>query len=285
MIFTLLKLLSSYSPFFASIQSDTLEVLRGDDILLEDGGPYYCETNLDHVFPEPLNALSAVVFMFISLYWYFKVSKQTQSFRFLKLASIILAIGGLGGSIYHGFRFFSWAMWMDWFPILILCIAAASYFIYRVYKSIFAALTALLLAVLLQFANFEWVPFWLSTSTSYGILAAFILVPLIIALVKTKFLYGYYPAIALLAFILALTFRLLDPHADELFGFCTHFLWHSFGAVACHAMFLYMFKFKRSFPKFELVNRIKIRNMRIANVKKAREIILKRWKNNGKGTS
>lgn len=285
MIFTLIKLLSSFSPFLTSMQTDTLEVLRGDDILLEDGGPYYCETNLDHVFPEPLNALSAMVFMFISLYWYFKISRQTQTFRFLKLASIILAIGGLGGSIYHGFRFFSWAMWMDWFPILVLCIAAASYFIYRIYKSIFWAIAALLFAVFLQFINFTAVPDWLNTSTSYGILALFILVPLSIALLKTKFLYGSYPAIALLAFMLALTFRLLDPHADDLIGFCTHFLWHSFGAVACHAMFMYLFKFKRSFPKFELVNRMKIRNIKIANVKKAREIILKRWKNNGKGTS
>ncbi len=278
------NLYNSLSLLVVQLQTDTLGALRGDDILLQDGGPYYCETNLDHTFPEPFNALSAVVFMFISLYWYFKVSKQTQNFRFLKLASVILAIGGLGGSIYHGFRFFSWAMWMDWFPILILCIAAASYFIYRIYKSIIWALAALLFAVLLQFANFEWVPFWLSTSTSYGILAAFILVPLIIALVKTKFLYGYYPAIALLAFLLALTFRLLDPHASDLFGFCTHFLWHTFGAIACHAMFMYMFNFKRSFPRFELINRIRFRNIRIANVKKAREIILRRWNRNRKDT-
>lgn len=189
------------------------------------------------------------------------------SFRFLKMSSIILAIGGLGGTIYHGFRIYEWAMWMDWVPILLLCIAAAGYFIYRIYKNIYLAIAALVMSVVLQFVNFEVIPDWLNTNTSYGILAAFILIPLSMALSKTKFLYWYYPTTALVAFALALTFRLGDRE-QWLEPIGTHFLWHTFGAIACHAMFSYLFHFKRAFPKFELINRLRIKKIKEAALKK-----------------
>ncbi|MFY0674455.1 MAG: hypothetical protein JXQ87_13725 [Bacteroidia bacterium] len=281
----LIKFLTKFSPILASIQS-AVDTLKGDDVLQKDGGPTYWETNMDNLFPEPFNMVSAAIFMLIALYWFVKANRQVTSFRFLKLSSIILAVGGLGGTIYHGFRIWEWAMWMDWFPILILCIAAAAYFIYSIYKSIFWALAALFIAVVLQVVNFYTIPFEINTSTSYGILAAFIIVPLIMALVKTKFLYWYYPLIAFAAFGLALYHRVIDSHPPAFYGSVgTHFLWHLFGAVACHAMFRYLFLFKRAFPRFALINKMRLRNIRIANVKKAREKILKRWKANRKGAS
>lgn len=257
------------------VQQETDSVLKGDEILHTDGGPHYTESQFEHLIPEPINMLSAAIFMFIALYWFVKASRQATSFRFLKLSSIILAIGGLGGTIYHGFRIYEWAMWMDWIPILVLCIAAAAYFIYSIYKNIYLALLALLLAVVLQVVNFTAIPDWINTSTSYGILGAFILVPLIMALVKTKFLFWPYPAIALAAFIMALTFRLGDRN-QWLEPIGTHFLWHTFGAVACHAMFYYLFHFKKTFPRFELINRIRLKKIRLDYFKKARKKILER---------
>ncbi|MGB0431858.1 MAG: hypothetical protein ACPGLV_15390 [Bacteroidia bacterium] len=269
---------------FHSIQDDSSGALKGDEILHIDGGPHYTESNFNDLLPEPFNMISAAIFMFIALYWFVKSSRQATSFRFLKLSSVILAIGGLGGTIYHGFRVWEWAMWMDWVPILVLCIAAAAYFIYRIYKNVLLSILALVVAVGLQFVNFYTIPDWLNTSTSYGILAAFILVPLIMALSKTKFLYWYYPTIALIAFGLALTFRIGDRE-QWLYPVGTHFLWHTFGAIACHAMFKYLFLFKRAFPRFELINKMRLKNIRLANFKKAREIILRRWNKNSKGTS
>lgn len=257
----------------ASAQSG--EVPRGDEVLHTDGGPFYTESNFNDLLPEPFNMVSAALFMFIALYWFAKSSKQNNSFRFLKLSSIILAIGGLGGTIYHGFRIWEWAMWMDWIPILVLCIAAAGYFIYRIYKNIWLAALALLGAIGLQFLNFYTIPDWLNTSTSYGILAAFIIVPLVMALSKTKFLYWYYPTIALIAFGLALTFRIGD-RSLWLEPVGTHFLWHTFGAIACHSMFRYLFLFKRAFPRFELINKIRLKKIRLDNFRKAREKVLKR---------
>ncbi|MBI1182790.1 hypothetical protein GC194_00865 [bacterium] len=264
------------------VQQD--DSIKGDEILHIDGGPYYTESQFEDLIPEPYNMVSAIIFMFIALYWFVKAQRQhTTSFRFLKLSSVILAIGGLGGTIYHGFRLYQWAMFMDWIPILVLCIAAAAYFIYRIYKNIWWAIGALLVAVLLQVVNFTTIPDWLNTSTSYGILGLFILIPLVMALVKTKFLYWQYPTVALIAFILALTFRIGDRY-QWLSPIGTHFLWHTFGAIACHAMFSYLFHFKRAFPRFELVNKFRLRKIRLDNLRKAREKILNR-KSNDKSTS
>ncbi|MCB0737677.1 MAG: hypothetical protein KDC92_09205 [Bacteroidetes bacterium] len=259
---------------FLSTVSLSQDSAKGDEILHSDGGPYYTESNFHNTFPEPFNMASAAVFMFIALYWYVKATRQATSFRFMKISSFILMIGGLGGTIYHGFRIWNWAMWMDWVPILILCIAASGYFVFRVYKSKLAAIVAFLLAVALQAINFWAVPDWLNTNTSYGILGVFILVPLIVALVRTRFLYWYWPLTALVAFILALTFRLGD-RANWLEPIGSHFLWHTFGAIACHCMFTYLFKFKRAFPRFELIDKMRLRKIRLENFKKARLKIMK----------
>lgn len=275
MTYLLYQLFKQLLPV-TGIQTDSLP-LKGDEVLHSDGGPHYTESNFNDLFPEPINMVSAAVFMGIAIYWFWKASKQSTSFRFLKVSSITLAIGGLGGTIYHGFRIYEWAMWMDWVPILILCIAAACYFVYRIYKNVWLAVGALVVSLLLQFINFEVIPDWLNTNTSYGILAAFIIVPLLMALSKTKFLYWYYPTIALLAFGAALTFRLGDRE-QWLEPIGTHFLWHTFGAVACHAMFSYLFHFKRAFPKFELINRIRIKKIKVANIRKMRSQILNRKK-------
>lgn len=264
------------SLFILSTIALSQDAGRGDENLLDDGGPTYTETNLNDLFPEPFNMVSAGIFMFIALYWLVKVSrKKTSSFRFIKTSSIILAIGGLGGTIYHGFRLYQWAMWMDWLPILVLCIAAPAYFLYTIYNTVVLSIVVMVTAIILQVLNFVFIPDWLNSSTSYAILGIYILIPLGMALVKTKYLYWYYPAIALIAFGAALTCRIGDRF--EWFApYGTHFLWHAFGAVAGHAMFRYLYLFKRAFPRFELINKMKLKKIRLANIKKARSILSKR---------
>ena len=43
------------------------------DAELPDGGPIYWETNLNEWIVEPYNALSAIPFIAIALYWLIKV--------------------------------------------------------------------------------------------------------------------------------------------------------------------------------------------------------------------
>ena len=74
---------------------------------------------------------------------------------------------------------------------------------------------------------------------NYAILASLVLFPVLGYLIKTKFINGQWVGIALIAFILALTFRVAD--AWGWFSFGTHFLWHLFGAVAAYCMFMYIY--------------------------------------------
>jgi hemolysin III len=67
-----------------------------------DGGPLYTETNFDHFIREPFNATTAVLYLFLAIYWIIQIqkNKNLQS-RFLMFALPVLAIGGIGGTLFH----------------------------------------------------------------------------------------------------------------------------------------------------------------------------------------
>jgi hypothetical protein len=61
---------------------------------MSDGGPIYFETNPEHYIAEPWNGASALIFIFIALYWGFKIRGKFRSHPFLAIAVPILLIGG-----------------------------------------------------------------------------------------------------------------------------------------------------------------------------------------------
>jgi hemolysin III len=66
-----------------------------------------------------------------------------------------------------------------------------------------------------------------------------VLLPVLGYLIKTRFANGRWVGFALLAFVAALTFRVADGWGWLHMG--THFLWHSFGAIAAFCMFQYLY--------------------------------------------
>ena len=66
-----------------------------------------------------------------------------------------------------------------------------------------------------------------------------VLFPVLAYLISTKFVNGKWVGFALLAFVFALTFRVADNWGWISIG--THFLWHTFGAVAAFCMFQYLY--------------------------------------------
>jgi hemolysin III len=74
---------------------------------------------------------------------------------------------------------------------------------------------------------------------NYAVLACMVLLPVVAFLIVTKFKDGIWVGIALTAFIVALTFRIVDTWRLTVIG--THFLWHTFGAVAAFCMFKYIY--------------------------------------------
>ncbi|MBE7178279.1 MAG: hypothetical protein INR69_17900 [Mucilaginibacter polytrichastri] len=206
-----------------------------------DGGMLYTETDLNHLFPEPLNTLTSCFFLAIALYWTFILWGKFRQHTFLSFCLMLLYTGGIGGTIYHGLRRWRMFIYMDWMPIMFLCLLAGIYFMLRLVKWYFAvAIVALYVAF--QFFARSWFSgsdFQLFININYAVMASIVLLPVLCFLYKNSWQHGRWVGFALLAFCIALFFRVADKW--ELLASGTHFLWHTFGAVAAFCMFRFIY--------------------------------------------
>lgn len=212
-----------------------------DIFIPPDGGMMYTETNLDNFFPEPLNMITSLLFLCIAIYWTFILWGKGRRHTFLSVAVVLLYIGGIGGTIYHGLRQWSFFIMMDWLPIMLLCLAAGVYFLGKLTRWYYAVA---LLAAYFAFQFYARTHMFtndiqLFININYAVLASMVLFPVLGFLIATRFRNGSWVGIALAAFILALTFRVSDGWGWIATG--THFLWHVFGAVAAWCMFRYIY--------------------------------------------
>ncbi len=208
---------------------------------LRDGGGRYTETDLSRLIVEPWNGASAFLFLLIVGYWAYRLRGQYREHIFLSVALPVLAIGGIGGTVYHAFRLHQVFLVMDWLPIMILCLAASVYFFIKSLGSWVHAAWIVGGAFVLQglMFRYQWLPMQLAINVNYTLMALLILVPTGLMLWQTQFRAGRWVGYALASFALAITCRALDPEALLPMG--THFLWHVFGAAACHCMFQYVY--------------------------------------------
>jgi hemolysin III len=208
-----------------------------------DGGMLYTETNLHHLFPEPWNMITSAFFLIPAFYWLIKLKGYDSRFQFLSIASWLLLVGCIGGTIYHGLRRWHIFIFMDWLPIALLCLMASVYFWIKVLGKWYHGLLALLLFIgveALLRTSMHSHNMQLSISINYGVMVLMIILPLTLFLVKTK---GHnWPLIilALCSFAVALFFRVADSWPLLQMG--THFLWHTFGAGATTLMFIYLYR-------------------------------------------
>lgn len=206
-----------------------------------DGGMLYTETNMAQLFPEPLNAITSGFFLMIALYWTVKMKGNFKSNPFLSYCLVLLYIGGIGGTVYHALRQWSVFIMMDWMPIMLLCVSAGVYFLAQSTRWYYAVLMVLgyvglqfSIRNLLSADNIH-----LFVNINYALMALLVLLPVLRYLIYTKWKAGKWVGYALLSFALALTFRIADKW--EWLSFGTHFLWHSFGAIATFCMFNYIY--------------------------------------------
>ncbi|MEL6591520.1 MAG: hypothetical protein AAFQ68_15630, partial [Bacteroidota bacterium] len=78
-----------------------------------------------------------------------------------------------------------------------------------------------------------------SINFGYFLMAVTVLLPSILLLIKQRWQNVQWVLFALISFALALWFRIVDHEAWLPMG--THFLWHSFGALANFGMFMYAY--------------------------------------------
>ena len=210
------------------------------ELRLPDGGLPYTETNMEQFIVEPFNAISAVVFVFIALYWWYRIKGNYKRYSFFSVIILLLALGGVGGTLYHGFRSHFLFMLMDWGPILIICILSSAYFLFRLSRNWMLSLSSIVVSVIIQLLAFQFLSEQVAINVSYFLLAILVLAPTFLILKYSNF-YAYKNVVfALVFFVIALLSRVVDPHSPFEIG--THFLWHVFGAFSCFFMFRYLFK-------------------------------------------
>lgn len=221
---------------------DSLILLRH----LPDGGPLYSETNLSQFVVEPYNATTAALFLVIVAYWLLG-DKRLRNRPVMLISIPILAVGGVGGTLYHAFRNSSLTLIMDYLPITILTVLASLYFFVKVLPHwwyIFFISGGMALGQMLVFsmADYKLITHADASNLSYVQLGIFILLPIIWYLVKTKFRNGWIVLLSLVLFGSALFFRVADAWRPPLLPMGTHWLWHLFGSLSCHFLLLYVWR-------------------------------------------
>ena len=83
----------------------------------------------------------------------------------------------------------------------------------------------------------------LRISLNYASLAAIILIPIVITLVRSRFAHAGFVWAGLGSFAIALFFRFVDPFSPLPMG--THWLWHTFGAFCTAFVIEYFYRVER----------------------------------------
>lgn len=227
------------------IQNDAMQQPQ----LPADGGMLYTETNLDNLFPEPLNAITSLLFLALACYWLFRLRTEYMQHLYLTFSVLLLTVGAIGGSIYHGLRQWRFFIMMDWLPIMLLCVFTGIYFTAKLTRWYVAAL------LVVGYAAFQYFirqqinqgdDIQIFINLNYAVLGLLVLFPVLAFLWKTRFLHGKWVGFAWLAFVLALAFRIADKY--EWIPVGTHFLWHTFGAVAAYCMLEFVYQVNKIYP-------------------------------------
>lgn len=207
---------------------------------LPDGGGIYAETNIDDIIVEPWNALSSLFLIVPSAYLLLKLRGSYRRHPFLMFCALLLALGGLGSTLYHALRNSPLFLYMDVLPALLLTLSVGAYFWYRVLKN--GWIVALIMggSVLLRFWLLINLPNPLSTNLSYLVSGIVIFVPTLLLLFATRFRQSHLIVAAISLLAVSLLFRRLDKELIDVFPMGTHFLWHIFSAAGAFFLAEYL---------------------------------------------
>jgi hypothetical protein len=210
---------------------------------MPDGGPVYAETDPSRLLVEPLNAATALAFLVLVVVWAARLRGRYGRYPFLSCCLPVLAVGGIGGTVYHAFRASRLFLAMDFVPIYVLGLAATVYLWARI-RPRWWHLALVTAATLVALTVGQRVPRHYGITLSYGSLALLILLPAVVLLVRTRWRDGWLVGLALACFGMALFFRFADAWRPLLLPVGTHWLWHLFGAATTGAMLEYLYRLR-----------------------------------------
>ena len=220
---------------------------------LHDRGPRYTETPRDPYaadapyVAEPWNAVTASFFIFIAVAWLVRLRGRYRSFPFLMACLPILLAGGIGGTLYHGFRTCSFYFYLDVIPIQLLALAGAVFIAIRLWHrrgwlylggaiAGYLGISSLLFSLVMPKSR------QLAVNLNYAALASTIVLPIAILQIRTRFRHAPWFVSGVLAFAIAWFFRLWDEVAGPYLPQGSHWLWHTFGAISTALVIEFFYK-------------------------------------------
>jgi hypothetical protein len=203
---------------------------------MADGGPRYTETP----------TATAALFILIVAVWVWRLRGRYREYPFLCCCLPILLAGGIGGTLYHATRTSFTLFLLDVVPISILGLAGAVFMAIRYWGPLgwwfVPGATAFYIGVnRLLFTALD-PGQTLAVNLSYASLAIVILTPIGLVLVRTQFRHGSWIVAGFIAFVIAWCFRLVDRHVELMLPMGSHWLWHTFGAIATAFLIEYFFR-------------------------------------------
>ncbi len=229
-----------------------------------DGGPVYAESDFKHFIVEPWNCVTAFMFLAIVIYWYIKLKSRLSQMPFMSFALVMLSIGGIGGGLYHGLRSSNWFLLMDFLPIVILVFSTGILFLNKLYGKPLLTWGIILGLFLIHQAMWHLVgPGPFMVNVGYVFLASVVVVPSTIWAKRTNFFAIKSLIWAVILFVIALSFRILDKY--YLLPMGTHFLWHVFGGLSSHAIIEYIYKTVYANPSVVFAANRKLIRSRLAS--------------------
>lgn len=227
---------------------------------MADFGPRYRETPFDPLldggFPaEPWNTVTAFLFVIIVLVWLVRLRGRYHRYPFIVSCLPILLAGGVGGTLYHGFRSSQIYFLLDVVPITLLGAAGAIYLLVRLNETIvWDRLLFMIFGLISVYIGFNLLirqfPFSnpnLPVNLSYASLALILLVPLCVMLVKTRFAHSGWVFGGLFSFGIGWFCRLIDNTGYDALPMGTHWLWHIFGALTTYALTEYFYRLETDY--------------------------------------
>lgn len=213
---------------------------------MADGGPVYAESGSGGLLAEPWNAVTSLLMLIPVIYWFIRIRKESSSFNFMLYVIPLMALGGIGSALFHGFRAHVAFLILDVAPSALLTLSLAVYFWYKLLKKWYYVLVLFIPMILVRFLVFATLPDHAAINLSYAITGFTILLPIPFLLHRMQYKGAWPIGLSLLAFGLALLFREADARAALYFDTGTHFLWHVFSAIGGYFILLYLYIFRKA---------------------------------------
>ncbi len=210
--------------------------------LITDGGPIYAETNLSNIIAEPWNAVSSLAIVAPAVFWAFQLKKYPfKDYGFMWFCIPLLILGGLGSTLFHGFRNSEFFLYLDVLPTAILTLSVAIYFWIKVLPKWGYTFAIFVPFVILRIYLFDWLSDHAAANFAYFITGTLIFLPILMYLHRIRYFSSKWILLSIFMLGLSLFFREIDMRGWFQFPMGTHFLWHIFSGFGAYFLARFLF--------------------------------------------